>query len=105
MTENKIKIVSELKKDIQSTNFIKMASICILNNIYELYYSNEKIKNIHIYNDHIYYNFLEDGTNQKLLDSYFLMFACNYLSKMNNKDYSEILNKVLRDKLGSVYND
>lgn len=99
-----IKIISEKTNDSNSTNFIKMASICILNDIYRLYYLTGKIKDINIYNDHIYYNFLEDGGNKKLLDSYFLMFACNYLSKMNGKDYSEILSQILRDKLGSIGN-
>lgn len=100
----RIKILDELIKDNKTVNFIKMASICVLNDICKLYYSGGKIENIHIYNDHIYSSFLNDDSNKKVLDSYFLMFACNYLSRINGEDYSEILSQILRDKLGSVDN-
>lgn len=100
----RIKILSESTKDDQTINFIKMASICILNDICKLHYSDGKIENIHLYNDHIYFNFLTDNNNKNILESYFLMFACNYLSKIQDKDYSDILSRILRDKLRGVDN-
>lgn len=98
---NKIQIREEEVTEQDNSNFLKMASSCILNNICDIHQSDKtKNKNILIYNEHIYYNFGVEN-NKTFFDVYFLMFACNFLQRKYKKDYTEVLSKVLNDNVRS----